>query len=129
MALFRCGGGNLTPTETVLWTNNSPNTDPGSQNITLSESLDNFDYIKFKWNAFTNNSTDTGQALDEVAHFKTTNAKCRIGMEGTNGTNNGVRELTYVDATTITISGGHPIGGTGGFSGVSIPTQIIGIKL
>ena len=129
MALLRCGG-KTAPKETVLWTNNNPSTDPAGQSVTLAESLDNFDYIKFKWNASTSDTTNTGQAIDEVAHFKIANSRCPIGMVGGNQSSyNGVRELQYTNSTTIYIGSGHPVGSTGGFSITSIPTQIIGIKL
>lgn len=47
MAFIPCnigGGGGMT--ETLLWQNDSPATQFGSKTITLSDSMDNYDYIK-----------------------------------------------------------------------------------
>lgn len=47
MALFRCSGGGA-PSKNTLWTNASPATVFASQNVTLSDDIDNYDVIEFK---------------------------------------------------------------------------------
>lgn len=48
MALYGCmAGGGGAPQETNLWTNPSPNSQFNEQYVTLSDSVDNYDYIKF----------------------------------------------------------------------------------
>ena len=49
MSLYRCGGGGGMLEETVLWTNPSPTSDFAAQTVTLSDSISNYDYIKFEY--------------------------------------------------------------------------------
>ena len=43
------GGGGGKYTETSLWTNPSPSSDFAAQTITLSDDMDNYEYIKIKY--------------------------------------------------------------------------------
>ena len=48
------GGGGAKQTETVLWTNSSPTSNFADQNVTLSDSMSNYDYLKFTYKKATN---------------------------------------------------------------------------
>lgn len=48
-SLKKIGGSGEQYTETVLWTNPSPTADFANQTVTLSENINNYDYIKFTW--------------------------------------------------------------------------------
>lgn len=53
MAFIRCesGGGGSVVAVTTLWTNPNPANDFASQNVTLNDSIQNFDLIEFKFKA------------------------------------------------------------------------------
>ena len=50
MGFYRCGsGGGGTLKETVLWTNGSPTASFAPQDVTLSDDIDNYDFLKIEF--------------------------------------------------------------------------------
>lgn len=62
-ALRKKGGGGQKYTETSLWTNSSPSSDFAAQTVTLSDSIDNYKYIKIKY--VFSSSYNTGNYLSD----------------------------------------------------------------
>ena len=142
MGLFRCstnggGGGSLTPT--TLWSNNSPSTNfPSSgtstTQVNLSDDIDNYTYLKFKFNRSTTDTTNQAEVIYTVEEFKkfTANSSKFMGAvafySSTGTSNNYSRRFWYVSNTKVAISVMYQIGGTYSDNGAGIPTEIIGLK-
>lgn len=65
MAFYRCSSGGGTLKETVLWTNPNPSANFNSQNVTLSEDISNYDFIKFVWQNANSGSSGSQYYEDE----------------------------------------------------------------
>jgi hypothetical protein len=134
MAFYRTGGGG-SATETVLWTNGSPTSSFASQTVTLSQTIENFDYIKIVFRKSTTNA-DEGililptKTVKESLNNTASTYRCCIGLcvGNSNSTyvrtifvNSGVYDAIGIDtATRLNASGTSNI--------TAIPTQIIGLK-
>ena len=53
------GGGGGKYTETSLWTNSAPTSNFAAQDITLSDSMANYKYLKFRFKVSTSNTTES----------------------------------------------------------------------
>lgn len=73
MALFPCNFGSSggTLSETTLWTNPSPSSSFDTQTITLSQSVDNFKYLKIKAKPINSSSTESDFLFD-ITTYKAT---------------------------------------------------------
>lgn len=113
--------------ETILWTNPSPTT-LVTGNITLSESLSNFDAIRV---TYRHSSADgTIYAVDmDMNEFKKANALLCLGCMYSS-TYFGFRGVRYISDTTVSVTSGlHLQGSTaGGDSAHNWPQTIVGIK-
>ncbi len=126
------GGGGGKQTETVLWANSSPSSSFAAQNVTLSDSLSNYDYIKVTYRISTSDGTSTS-AICSVSDFKNYNTGTNKGFWLSLGGNpinsqSWVRELTYVSDTSIGITGGLRIQANSNDTSYFIPLEILGIK-
>ena len=133
MALYRCGSGGVTSTETVLWENASPSSSFSEQTVQLSQSMENFDFIKVTFILSTTNGA-TGAIIVPIQTI----------MNSLNNTNNtfrtsiGVRLSGYNYVRPLFINSGvydqlgigsAKIPGNSGTSSTSaIPLKVIGIK-
>lgn len=123
-----------TKTETTLWTNSSPTSTFANTTVTLSQSIENFDYIKFRIASTKSNTAESYQAesIFSVADVKrsttTTYApQCIISSRSTSG-GQYVRRFLYESNTSLSISSGQQIAGTSGNNNYVIPLSIVGIK-
>lgn len=130
MAFYRTGGGG-SATETVLWTNGSPTAQFAPQDVTLSDDIDNYDFLKIEFISTASTGVN-GSVLVPVSDFKLmTNTASTTGFGF--GLSSGVdtfisRKTTYVSDTKIHI--GNATSYTGNTNNArAIPLQIIGIKL
>ena len=78
MAYFKCnqasgGGGGGQMVETVLWTNSNPSASSGfaAQAVTLSDDIDNYDYICVEYARGYNYLTTKAKVFCSVSDFKT----------------------------------------------------------
>ena len=126
------GGGILS--ETSLWSNNSPSTSFSSQTVSLSDDINNYSYLKFKFNRSTSDSTNNAEVIYTVDEFKkytvATNkfngAVAFFGGSGTSATY--ARRFWYTTDTSVSFDSMYQIGGTYSDNGAGIPTEIIGMK-
>ncbi len=117
-------------TETVLWTNSSPAAAFAAQNVTLSDSINNYRYIKIVWYGGTDNSEQAAILVtpeDFVKSQSGTN-KIRILIGGFSGSNGRARTVDVVNPTTIAFSVAYNMNSSGSMTAITIPYQIIGIS-
>lgn len=134
MSLYRCGGGGGMLEETVLWTNPSPTSDFAAQTVTLSDSISNYDYIKFEYLMHKNYSNKSSvvykseDVLNWMASSQGTNYTA-FGALGGRATNDQKRSLLYNRVVTeIYISSSTGFGNTTQSNQTLVPTAIIGLK-
>lgn len=130
MALYRCmsgGGGSLK--ETVLWTN--PNTGAANStiNVTLSDDIDNYDFIKFSWKP--QSSTPDSESMNILVTpsdlKKSTNATNQPSICLT--TTAQARYVQYLTNTTLFINAAWNIHASGSNNNNAIPLSISGVRL
>ena len=133
-SLKKKGGGNTpVPTETVLWTNNSPTSSFANQTVTLSDNISNYDYLCFEYRSTTGSSAKSGKVYVKTTDF--TNAgsganTCQLGTYARNSSDVGyTRVATYASDTTITFSHSIRAGSSGQDDTSAIPTKISGISV
>jgi hypothetical protein len=93
-------------TETTLWTNSSPTSAFVSQDVTLSQDIDNFDYLKITVRASTTTSTSIGVIIS-VSDFKktvTTGQGVSFGICGGNSGSHARRAVAYSSDTKVWFS-------------------------
>lgn len=129
MALFRCsGGGGGTLTGTTLWTNSTPAVSFVSQQITLSQSVENFRYIGIKYRASISNDATIEIILTPTDLQKSVSGSTepRISMSANNSSYRYDRGVAYDNTTHITFGQANRNGGTGNNNGLAIPTEVTG---
>lgn len=131
MALYRCGGGSEVYQETSLWTNSSPTSSFAAQTVTLSDDVDNYDFIKVVMRASTSDATIISETIP-VAQFKQSSESAASGVRGglsaRVSSKTCVRSFYYSDDTTIGFTAGYQLNSTTANSSSCIPTEILGIK-
>ena len=133
LATLRKNGGGGSMTETSLWTNSAPTSSFASQQITLSDNMTNYTYIKIKIRRSTSVSTVHSVIflVDDFTDFTNSASKMigAIANYGTSSTTNRyARTIGYAAANIVSVSGSTRIGGTGTDDVSLIPVEIIGIK-
>lgn len=136
--LNKKGGGGGT-TERVIWTNPSPSSSMGSVIYQLSESVNNFDYIKVKYKVSLSNSSE-GFVMMTVSDFLNTEDAqdvcnpamfVRIKYSGT--AYYCYRGFAYSSSQSGSIAFINPIrvSGSSSYNASTylIPLQVIGIKM
>lgn len=131
------GGGSATWVETILWANPSPSSDFATQTVTLSDDINNYDYLKVSYKNSTTYEgvNDPYSVLISVSDFKTSatgnstrhNAFTFGGLYAPTNTV-WTRFLFYDTDTTAKFGGCTQIGSTGSTNNNAIPLQIVGIK-
>lgn len=134
MAFYRTGGGG-SATETVLWTNPDSTVNFAAQNVTLSDSISNYDYIKIKYRG-TPLVDYYSSAIIEVSELKklldsTTRGEFTVFVGVApyyTNTYSMARGVKYVDDTTLYFRTAQSLGANGTSNVYAIPTEIIGLK-
>ena len=126
------GGGGGKVVETVLWTNPSPSSNFSAQTVTLSDSISNYDYIKFVYGLSTSiaggNSVVIPVSDFKQAVYPQVNNMPIYELGAYNTTTTVVRGVMYASDTTVRFSPANNIAQTGSADNRAIPTAIIGIK-
>ena len=134
MAFIRCGGGGVS--ETTLWTNSSPSSSLSGGDVTLSQSIANFDLLKFEFNYSTSDSQNLITYVD-VPTFRA-NSKSASGTAGKGinpscliytGSANYARTCYYTSDTKVYIGTCSRIGSSGNSNTSLILKYIKGIKI
>lgn len=114
--------------ENVLWTNPSPSESFSAQNVTLSDAISNYDYIKIVFKRGYN-VDDVSSTLMPVSDYKNTaNESGKFsGYIGSRVSYTQYRRYYYVDDTTLAFFTNVNGQGTN-YDSYSIPLYVIGIK-
>lgn len=125
------GGGGGKQTETVLWTNSAPTSSFASQSVTLSDNINNYDYLKFTI-AFSTSVADSSSTIISVSDFKKMTSSAStghpVGFVGGRYTNIYSRAVYYTDDTTVNFGSNYQQGASTVANTNIIPIQIVGIK-
>lgn len=131
------GGGGGKYTETSLWTNSSPTSNFSGQDVTLSESIDNFKYIAVKFKSTTTSSSDSQMAtviykVEDVKKATSPSAALQpvsaFGNLNSGNTNYNYRYIVYKGSTTLFIANAYSINASGSNSALAIPLEILGLN-
>lgn len=124
------GGGALK--ETVLWTNPSPNADYASATVTLSQSVENFDFIKIYYKGIKTSVTEmffifpieTWNSATRTAYAPWLSIDCRNGS----GTVPFARGIIPDTNNTVLIDTAHNLTDGSTANTIVIPLRICGLK-
>lgn len=116
---------------TTLWTNNSPTSSFSAQTVTLSQDIDNYAYIGFRYAASTSSSAETNEVIVTPENLKKSiagNSKARISIGCTNSSGSFyLRSVAYSSDTSISINNAYRENNNAGTSNtLCIPTSIVG---
>lgn len=115
--------------ETVLWTNANPTSSYVATDITLSDDVDNYDYIKFVCR-YSTSSNVTLSELCTLADFKSTlntaSNNMRFAVASIATSSFAARCLSYISDTSARISAAFTASGTD--NSRIIPLSVVGCK-
>ena len=130
MAWYRGNKGSGAMTETVLWTNQSPTSAFAAQNVTLSESIDDYNAIRIYWRLSTSDSTTAyiDVPKESLKTLSYASGHACIALNAYVSTLIWLRIMSYVDDTKINFSTSYRVNNTGSNTSYAIPTKICGLK-
>lgn len=122
-------GGSEKYTETVLWTNPDPSSSFAGQNVTLSDSIGNYKYMKITWKTTTSDTAYSSAyvLVSDLASMTAANGNRFVSISCM-WTNVYKRNITYNSATSIGISTSYRENASGSNNGVCIPLEILGVN-
>lgn len=134
MAFIRCGGGGMT--ETTLWTNPSTSSSLAAGDVTLSQSIANFDLLKFEFNYSTSDTTNIITYVDVPTYRANSKSASGTAGKGINpscliytGSAYYNRPLYYTSDTKTYIGACGRVGSSGTYNTDCILKYIKGIKI
>lgn len=128
------GGGGGRYKETSLWTNPNPSSSYSNGTVTLSDDIDNYDYIKFTYKPWTTSSQIMSSLypLSDVKLSVSGNSTTHSVMSmicNLTDNSNFARRVYYASDTSITFNASYQINASNSSANTNIPQQIIGCKL
>lgn len=125
------GGGGGKQTETVLWTNSAPTSSFAKQDVTLSDDINSYDYLKFTYRVTTSVS-DSLNYIISVSDFKksvesTSSHHCVLGLS-TDDSVAHTRRVYYKTDTTVNFNNAYQLNAAASNNATVIPLSIVGIK-
>ena len=117
--------------ETVLWTNPSPTSSFTSQDISLSQSIDDFDEVVIYFRLSTTDNTESfvKYSVEEFKKFReSTNAVGTITSRAGATSAVWVRAIFYYGSTTVHFAHSWQTGNNSAINSNTIPTKIVGLK-
>ncbi len=124
------GGGQMV--ETVLWTNSNPSASTfAAQAVTLSEDIDNYDFIAIEYARAYNNLTSKNKVYYKVSDFKTfkSTGTYMTGALTIAAAANQARICWYESDTSVRFGSNFTINGTQTLNGNNIPLNVYGCKI
>lgn len=128
------GGGGAKIVETVLWTNSAPTSAFTSQTVTLSDDMNNYDYLKIRYAFSTSAQADANcnEIVMPIAEFKkslnSSTANALDSISGASSTTRYTRFVFYASDTGVLIGSSITSGSSTQNNNACIPLAIIGIK-
>lgn len=118
---------NQSPTETVLWTNDSPTSQFASQTITLSDNVSNYDYLEVYFRCSTSDDTEYRDIIPKATLDKSSSSNTyAIGNAYSNSTR---ARGSYVNGTSMYFTAAYPLTSTSTNNSYVIPTKVVGIAV
>lgn len=116
--------------ETVLWTNASPTSTFNSQTVTLSDDINNYDYIKITYRASTTLTSTLSIMLSLEEWLKTTNATgvCYPAIAVRINSVVYARRVSHNTDTDVIFASAIRMNASGANQDYIIPTEVIGLK-
>lgn len=118
-----------TLTETTLWTNSAPTANFAAQDVTLSQSLANFDYVKIQYAKTKSKTSDVQMSIiipySDFLH--TISSEDNGRLTGALYYYSTYRRFNYVSNTTIHFTGAAS--GSTAYNDYCVPTKISGLKI
>lgn len=117
--------------ETVLWTNPAPTSTFTNGNVTLSDSIANYDYIRFYCRGSTSISTESSVMMpvsDFYLSGGSTN-KFKASVDFTTSSGRFDRCFSRVNDTTVEIPPAYQVNNAAINNTLLIPLRITGIKM
>ena len=121
--LRKKGGGGGKYTETSLWTNSAPTSSFAQQEVTLSDNIDNYDFIKVNFRNSTSDSTEIGTLISASDVAK---SSVYLAFEVIVSSAAYVRRIQKTSSNSVSITGCYRLNGT--LNTACIPTSIAGCK-
>lgn len=114
---------------TTLWTNSNPNTSYAGGDVTLSQDIDNFKYIGFRFKDNTASSSVTSEILVTPTNLKkstgASNPRVALGANNSSSVHY-LRGVAYVSDTKVSIGVAYRLNSSGSDNSLAIPTSIVG---
>ena len=113
------GGGH----ETSLWTNPSPSSNYTEGSASLSDDINNYEYLEFQMKNSTTDANPNFFIRLSVSSIKSAGLGVFVGNQS-----GWTRRVGYTNDTTISITRTYEIAGSGRSDNQMIPYQILGIS-
>ena len=136
--MIPCSIGGIEYTETSLWTNSAPTSAFAAQDVTLSDSIENYKYIAIKYKYATDAGYNEGSYISTSIISVTDLKKCsyntsltRPGMAlgvTTSGNVNWTRFVAYKSNTNLYFWGAGAVGAANTNTTNVIPLEILGLN-
>lgn len=129
--LRKKGGGGGKYTETSLWTNSAPTSTFASQDVTLSDDINNYKYLKFTYRV-TTSVADSLNYIISVSDFKksvhnTSVHNCVFGLS-TDDSSAHTRRVYYKTDTTVNFNNAYQLNAAASNNATVIPLEILGLN-
>ena len=129
-ALRKIGGGTELK-ETVLWTNPNPSSSMNDTALTLSQSMDNFDYLQFDYR-ITTGDPNPMSIMISVEDFKLCKYAYKNNFLGFAAYSEQgkafCRPIEYQSLTSVYVRAAKLLSSPESNGSMCVPTQIIGLK-
>ena len=120
----------------MIWTNPSPTSSFGRQNVSLSDDINNYDYVatEFKYSASSTTEELKSKSIMSVADFKkggreTSVSRNCMAFGILNASNTPyTRQVQYIPDTSIHFTDCTAMNSTGSANSNAIPLRVIGLK-
>ena len=133
MAIIKIDYGelNIAMTSTVLWTNSSPtSTMTSGTTISLSESIDNFNYIGIEYKRYMSDSS-TSQIIVTPEDLKKSVSSSDVTKVALGAYYNSARydrAINYDNNTQLSVTSSQSVGSSTTQNGSNLPIKVIGYK-
>ena len=116
--------------ETVLWTNSAPTSTFASQTVNLSDSMQNYKYIKIKTEYDTSQSPTASvlMSVDDVNNMTGQTIVVNLCLASHDSAGNYIRPISFSTNTSVVFGNCLPLRSTTIDNTKSIPLQVIGLK-
>ena len=123
------GGGGGRYNETSLWTNSAPTSNFAAQAVSLSDSIDNYKYLRVRYRMSTTDASEYSCIflVDDIKHSSASTNVPQFSVVARTTTTY-VRTFYYVSGTSLQMNAAYVMNNTGNVTNVAIPLEILGLN-